>query len=170
MPETTLTLLFTQRFGAVDRILSLLRRRGFPIGGMTIERTHRPEIGRMTVVVTDDAAAAQVTRHLAKLPDVLEVHAESKNTLTREFALIRIRCAPEQEEQVHEIVTALDARVLSVSDGHLVLEASGPPALLDELVAALEPFGIDELARTSPIALHRQPGEPVAESSTRQSA
>jgi acetolactate synthase-1/3 small subunit len=92
------------------------------------------------------------------------------HTLVREFALARIRCAPEQEEQLHQVLTALDARPLSVHDGHLVLEASGPPALLDELMAALEPFGIDELARTSPIALHRQPAEPSAESSTRQSA
>ena len=46
MTEATLAILYNQRVGAVDRIFSLLRRRDYPVGGITLERTHRPEIGQ----------------------------------------------------------------------------------------------------------------------------
>src|SRR5438309_1335153 len=51
MYEPTLTVLFTERIGALDRIVSLLRRRGFPVTGMSLERTHQSEVRRMSVGV-----------------------------------------------------------------------------------------------------------------------
>lgn len=160
MPETALTVHFRQQFGAADRILSLLRRRGFPIAALTLERTHTPRVGRMTVVVEQDAAVEQVERHLAKLPDVLDISTGDNDELRREYALVRVRCSPQQRAQILALLSTVAAgspvsscRAISMTAEDLVLEAAGSPSTLDRLFAALAPYGIEESARTNPMAL-----------------
>jgi acetolactate synthase-1/3 small subunit len=152
----TITLLFMQRTGAIDRIMSLLRRRGFPIGGMTVERTHQVDVGRMTLVVEHTKALEQVSRHLRKLPDVLEVTAtDEEDAVRREYALVRIQCRPPERAEVMALLSAYGARTVSLTSNFMVLEASGPGTELDALFAELAPYGIEESARTSPMALRR---------------
>ena len=155
MTEATLTVHFRQQFGAPDRILSLLRRRGFPIAGMTLERTHDPAIGRMTLVLETDEVVEQVSRHLAKLPDVMEVSAGDDDELRREYALVRIRCRPEQRAEVLALLSTVAGRAISMTTDHLVLEAAGNSSTLERLFATLTPYGIVESARTNPMALKR---------------
>jgi acetolactate synthase-1/3 small subunit len=151
-----ITLLFTQRTGALDRIMSLLRRRGFPIGGMTVERTHQADVGRMTLVIEQAKALEQVSRHLRKLPDVLEVtSADDEDAVRREYALVRIRCRPQERAEVMALLSAYGARAISLTSNYMVVEASGLGTELDALFAELAPYGIEESARTSPMALRR---------------
>jgi len=153
MSETALTLTFRRQFGAADRILSLLRRRGFPITALTLERTHDAAVGRMTVVVEHDDAVEQVERHLAKLPDVLDVSTGDDDELRREYALVRIRCAPQQRAEILALLSTVAGRAISITADGLVLEAAGSPSTLDRLFATLAPYGIEESARTNPMAL-----------------
>jgi acetolactate synthase small subunit len=132
--------------------MSLLRRRGFPISGTTLERTHRADVGRMTVSVGDPQAVEQVTRHLRKLPDVIEVAATSESAIRREFALARVRCPQEQEAALQALLQTFGARSISAGET-TVIEAAGTPAQLDEFFTHLEAFGIEESARTATIAL-----------------
>ena len=155
MAEPTLTVLFTQRVGALDRIISLLRRRGFPIAGMTLERTHRPGVGRMTVAIERPEAVPQVERHLSRLPDVVEVAIGDQDAVRREYGLIRIRCSAEQRPEVLVLLNAFQTRVLSITPDHVLVEATGDGADLDALFAALTPYGIEDSARTNPIAMRR---------------
>jgi acetolactate synthase-1/3 small subunit len=153
MTEATMAILYNQRVGAVDRIFSLLRRRDYPVGGITLERTHRPEIGRMTVLVTRSETVDQMTKHLSKLPDVVEVVAGDDDVTRREFALARVSCRPDQRYELICLLTAFEGRLLDVTPDHVVLEASGTSRRLDALGVALEPFGIQEIARTNPLAV-----------------
>jgi acetolactate synthase-1/3 small subunit len=156
----TLTVHFAQRHGAFDRITSLLRRRGFSLSGTTLERTHRDDVGRMTVVVTDQLAAEQVRRHLAKLADVLEVRLNpEEGAVQREYVLLRLRCTGPRRTELGELLDRHGARVLVATDDHVVIEASGRRAAIDVLFSDLEPFGIEESARTNAIAMsHGQDG------------
>jgi len=156
-------LLFTQRTGALDRILSLLRRRGFPIVGMTVERTHQADVGRMTLVVEQAKALEQVSRHLRKLPDVLEVTTVDEDAIRREYALVRIRCRPQERAEVMALLSAYGARAISLTSIYMVVEASGLGMELDALFAELAPYGIEESARTSPMALRRVSERPEGE-------
>jgi acetolactate synthase I/III small subunit len=165
MPNTTLTVYFHQRIGAFDRIASLLRRRGFPISGITLERTHRQDLGRLTVGISAEESVEQVQRHLEKLPDVAEVTVHSAgDALQREYALLRVHCETEQEGPIRQVLDRHGARSVGVESGDLMVEASGTESAMDALFADLAPFGIEESARTNPIALsYRQAaGEPRA--------
>lgn len=151
MTDSVLTVHYIQRFGAVDRIVSILRRRGFPISSMTLERTHSTETGRMTVVVAEAAAAEQVCRHLSKLPDVLEVQRGDECAVQREYALVRVSCKQEQRAELDRILIAHDARPIRASDTCVVVEAMGDTAAIDRFFTVLAPFGIEESARTNPM-------------------
>jgi acetolactate synthase-1/3 small subunit len=153
MPETMLAVRYNRRVGAVDRIFSLLRRREFPISGMTLERTHEPEIDRMTITVSDPSAVTQISRHLNRLADVLDVEPRSSDAVTREYALVRIRCTPKQRTEVMPVLAAFGAQALKLTADRLVLEAAGTGRQLDSLVSALDPYGIEELARTSALGV-----------------
>ena len=153
MTDTAVTLLFTERPGAVDRIVSLLRRRGFPVGGMTIERTHRAGTSRMTVSVRQPDAVEQVTRHLERLADVIEARPAGQNAICREYALARVHVDEAQRDGISALMASFDARPVSTGAGTIVLEATGTSERIDALFAELAPYGIEESARTNTIAL-----------------
>ena len=107
----------------------------------------------MTVLVTQSETVDQITKHLSKLPDVVEVVAGDDDATRREFALLRVCCRPDQRNEIKKFCTAFEARLLDVTANHAVLEASGTTRQLDALCVALEPFGIEEIARTNPLAV-----------------
>lgn len=154
MSESTLTLRFTEGGGALDRIIGLLRRRGFPIAGMTLERTHADGVGRMTVVVDGHEQVEQVARHLRRLPDVMEVTSAGIGTIQREFALIRVHCMPAQRAELQTVIQNHGGRIISTGDEYLAVEISGHGEDVDSMFSELVPYGIEESARTNPMALH----------------
>ncbi len=156
MTHPALTVHFADRTGSADRILSLLRRRGFPLGGITLERTHEPGIRRMTVGVSQESAIPQVRRHLSRLPDVVSVQVADGEAMHREYAMARVRCTPEQRAEIVSLLGAFGGRPLSFGADTVVLEATGFAQQLDALFAALQVYGIEESARTSPIALRQE--------------
>lgn len=151
-----LTVLYATRPGATDRVMSLLRRRAFPIAGLTLERTRDSGVSRMTVTVERPDAVEQVRRHLRKLPDVLDVSSCAPGTC-REYALLRIRCADADRQVVARYLETAGGRIVSETPGHLVVEVAGTPAELDALIVELDRFGIDEMARTASVALRAVP-------------
>src|SRR5947209_7213321 len=81
--------------GTLNRIVSLFRRRGFNIESLTVGRSEREGISRITVVVrADDETARRLEANLYKLVNVLSVedvtHAPS---VTREMALVKVGAA-----------------------------------------------------------------------------
>ncbi len=161
MSESTLTLRFAEGSTALDRIIGLLRRRGFPVSGMTLERTHSDGVGRMTVVLDGAEHLEQVARHLRRLPDVMEVTNSGVGTIEREYALARVHCAPEQRADLAAMIQRYKGRIISTGDDYLAVEVSGPREDLDALFSELVPYGIEESARTNPMALHA--GAPIPE-------
>lgn len=152
----SLTVLYTARPGAMDRVMSLLRRRAFPIEGLTLERTRDRDIGRMTVTVERADAVEQVCRQLRKLPDVLDVSVGAPATC-REYVLLRVCCTGAQRQLIAVHLQTAGGRIVGQTPGHLVVEAAGTSAALDALIVALDRFGIDEMARTASVALRAMP-------------
>ena len=59
--------------GVLTRVASLFRRRAFNIDSLTVGRTEKPEVSRMTIVVdVDPTLRAQVIKQMNKLINVLQ--------------------------------------------------------------------------------------------------
>jgi len=146
--------------GALNRIVSLFRRRGFNIESLTVGRTEREGVSRITVVVrADDDTAHRLEANLYKLVNVLSVedvtHARS---VTREMAFIKVRASQDRRSELLQLVQTFRARVVDLCPDSVIIETTGTQEKLDGLIEVLQPFGILELVRTGAVAMLRGNG------------
>ena len=81
----TLMVYVENKPGVLTRVVSLFRRRAFNIDSLTVGRTEKPEVSRMTIVVdADDDQARRIVASLYKLVNVLLVE-----NLTNQRAIVR---------------------------------------------------------------------------------
>ena len=75
--------------GVLNRVTSLLRRRNYNIVSLTVGRTERPGVSRMTIVLeADDDGARRIEANLYKLVNVLWVEdATEAKAMVRELGL-----------------------------------------------------------------------------------
>lgn len=156
----TLIAYVEDRPGTLNRIVSLFRRRGFNIDSLTVGRTERPGISRITVVVrADDDTARRLEANLYKLVNVVKVddvtHAPS---VTREMAFIKVRAGQDRRAELLQLVQTFHARVVDLGPESVIVETTGTQEKLDGLTDVLRPFGILELVRTGAVAMLRGPG------------
>jgi acetolactate synthase I/III small subunit len=156
----TLIAYVEDRPGTLNRIVSLFRRRGFNIESLTVGRTEREGVSRITVVVrADDETARRLEANLYKLVNVLSVedvtHAPS---VTREMAFVKVRATQDRRAELLQLVQTFRARVVDLGPESVIVETTGTQEKLDGLVEVLRPFGILELVRTGAVAMLRGPG------------
>ena len=152
------------RPGVLNRVASLFRRRGYNIESLTVGRTEREGISRMTLVMrADDDAARRLEANLYKLVNVLSVedvtHAPS---VVRELALIKVRADEKVRATVMQLCDVFRARMLDVAPETLVVEITGTPDKIDGLIEMLRPYGVLELVRTGTVAMTRGSEEATA--------
>jgi acetolactate synthase-1/3 small subunit len=145
------------RPGVLNRVVSLFRRRAYNIESLTVGRTDRDGISRITLVmVADDDAALRIAANLYKLVNVIRVeditHAAS---VARDLALVKVRADHASRAHVLQLVDAFRARVVDVSPNAVMIEITGTLEKIDGLVEVLRPFGILEMVRTGAIAMTR---------------
>jgi acetolactate synthase-1/3 small subunit len=143
--------------GVLNRVTSLLRRRNYNIVSLTVGRTERDGVSRMTVVVeADEDAARRIEANLYKLVNVLFVEDTSRAaTMSRELALVKVRADAASRSEVMRLCDVFRARVVDVGPEALVAEITGAEDKIDGLVDVLRPFGIIEMVRTGAIAMVR---------------
>jgi acetolactate synthase-1/3 small subunit len=143
--------------GVLNRVTSLFRRRNYNIVSLTVGRTERPGVSRMTVVIeADDDVAARIEANLYKLVNVLFVEdCAQAATMVRELALIKVRADPTNRGEVMRLCEVFRARVIDVGPEGLVAEITGGGDKIDGLVDVLRPFGIVEMVRTGAVAMVR---------------
>ncbi len=105
------------RPGVLNRVASLFRRRAFNIESLTVGRTERPGVSRMTLVVrTDEDAARRLEANLYKLVNVLAVEdVTHAPTVVRELALIKVRANGDVRAAVMQLCEVFRARVVDVT-------------------------------------------------------
>jgi acetolactate synthase I/III small subunit len=143
--------------GVLNRVTSLFRRRGYNIESLTVGRTHKDGVSRMTIVMeADDDAARRIEANLYKLVNVLRVEDTSQRaTVGRELALIKVRADAASRPQVMQVCEVFRARVIDVGPEALICEITGTGDKIDGLVDVLGPFGIVEMVRTGAVAMMR---------------
>lgn len=143
--------------GALNRVASLFRRRGFNIDSLSVGRTHEPGVSRMTIVVRgDDRMGRLVEANLYKLIDVVRVDDVTHTpTVVRDIALVRVRADASQRAEILQIANVFRARVVDVGLGSMMLEVTGTEDKIKGIVALLAPFGVLEMVQAGTIAMTR---------------
>lgn len=154
----TLVALVENKPGVLNRVVSLFRRRNFNLDSLTVGRTHKDHISRMTIVV--DAAKANariVAANLAKLINVIEVRDVSADLyISRDLALIKVRTDnAEAYNAVTEICERYPARIVDMGTKYTIVEITAREDMVEEFIDAMRPIGIVELVRTGVVAMGR---------------
>ena len=143
--------------GVLQRVAGLFRRRGFNIESLAVGHSEFDGLSRMTIVVDGASAPVeQVEKQLYKLIDVVKVSdLTEEDALSRELALIKVRCNNVNRHELLDIANIFRADVIDMATTSLILQAVGDEEKIDGLVKMCEPYGIRELTRTGMVAMTR---------------
>jgi acetolactate synthase I/III small subunit len=164
MSTHTLSVLVENKPGVLAHVAGMFSRRAFNISSLAVGPTGDERVSRMTIVVDGASTPVeQVAKQLDKLVRVLKVvELDSRASVERELALIKVRIEPARRGELLEIATVFHANVVDMSPTTIILEAASSPAKLDSLLANLERYGTCELVRTGRIAIGRGSGTIIA--------
>jgi acetolactate synthase-1/3 small subunit len=153
----TLVALMEDKPGVLNRVSSLFRRRNYNIESLSVGHSEAKGISRMTIVVNgDERVVEQVVKQLEKLINVTDVlNVSDMPTVIRELALIKVKAAHGTRSEIVELVNIFRARVVDVGATSLTVEITGPVDRVNSLINLLQPFGIEEMARTGRVAMVR---------------
>jgi acetolactate synthase I/III small subunit len=154
--------------GVLTRVASLFRRRAFNIDSLTVGRTEKPEVSRMTITVdADHDQARRIEANLYKLVNVLLVeNITSQPAIVRDLAMIKVAATHEARSHVLELASVFRARVVDVAPESLTIEITGAEDKIDGLLEVLRPYGVLEMVRTGIVAMRRGKSSSTVNSTT----
>ncbi len=143
--------------GVLTRVASLFRRRAFNIDSLTVGRTEKPDVSRMTITVDADRdQAKRIEASLYKLVNVLRVdNVTAEPAIVRDLAMIKVAATHEARSHVLELAGVFRARVVDVAPDSLTIEITGAEDKIDGLLDVLRPYGVLEMVRTGIVAMRR---------------
>ncbi|MGH9699694.1 MAG: acetolactate synthase small subunit [Candidatus Acidiferrales bacterium] len=143
--------------GVLTRVASLFRRRAFNIDSLTVGRTEKAEVSRMTITVdADQDQARRIEANLYKLVNVLLVeNITAEPSIVRDLAMIKVAVTKEARSHVLELAEVFRARVVDVAPESLIIEITGAEEKIDGLLEVLRPYGVLEMVRTGIVAMRR---------------
>jgi acetolactate synthase-1/3 small subunit len=145
--------------GVLSRVVSLFRRRAYNIDSLTVGRTEKPDVSRMTIVMdADEDQARRIVANVYKLVNVLLVDVITKAgppAIARDLSLIKVAVTHENRSHVLELANVFRARVVDVAPESLTIEITGVEDKVDGLLEVLKPFGLLEVVRTGQIVMRR---------------
>jgi acetolactate synthase-1/3 small subunit len=152
-----LVALVNDKPGVLNRVASMLRRRGFNIESLAVGHTEKEGISRMTIVVSGDPSTVeQARKQLDKVIDVIKLYDITEDSVVdRELALIKVKTTPATRNEIIQIVDIFRANIVDVAADSLIVEVTGDNDKLNSLFKLLSTFGIKEIARTGRLAMTR---------------
>lgn len=144
--------------GVLNRVASLFRRRNFNVDSLTVGRTHKSYMSRMTIVVSASRSdARRIAANLFKLINVIDVaEVSSEPHVSRDMALIKVRANDaDSRNSLTLICDRYPAHIVDIGPEVAIVEIAAQEDLVEALIEELKPQGIVELVRTGVVAMGR---------------
>lgn len=160
MEKYTLSVLVENQPGVLAKVVGLFSRRGFNIDSLAVGPTQEDDISRITIEVTgNEQTVEQIAKQLSKLIDVIKIKTLKENDVVKRcLVLIKVRSNSKTRSEIIEISNIFRANIIDVNVNTLTIETTGADKKIQALIDMLEPFGIEEIARTGITALERGSG------------
>jgi acetolactate synthase-1/3 small subunit len=145
--------------GVLTRVASLFRRLNINIISLTVGRSERPALSRLTLVCEASAEAGdRIRASLYKLENVVYVDdiAGAPN-VTRELALIKVAATPRNRSQIFELVEVFRARIVDLAPESLMIEMTGVESKIEGLIQVLNESEekVLEICRSGKLTMRR---------------
>lgn len=149
----TISALVQDESGALNRLVSTIRRRGFNVDSLNVGASETPGYSRLTMLVSgDEEHVKQCVRQMEKLVSVVEVEELQEGHVARELVLIRLE--PKGSwNSIYQTVLEFGAKTPDATEGDIVVEFAGTPDRIAALVERLEVHNVVEIARSGLVAM-----------------
>jgi len=155
----TFVLYVEDRPGVLTRVASLFRRLNINIISLTVGRSERPGLSRMTIVCEASAEAGhRIRASLFKLENVVDVDdIAGAASVTRELVLIKVAATKETRSAIFELVEVFRARIVDLAPESLMIEMTGVESKIEGLIQVLEEGDnrILEICRSGKMTMRR---------------
>lgn len=160
MEKYTLSVLVENHPGVLAKVSGLFSRRAFNIDSLAVGPTQDENVSRITIEVTgNEQTVEQISKQLSKLIDVIKIKTLKENdAVKRCLVLIKVKCSSKTRSEIIEIANIFRAKIVDIHVNTLTIEITGADKKIEAFVDMLEPFGIEEIARTGITALERGSG------------
>jgi acetolactate synthase-1/3 small subunit len=152
-----LSLLVENHPGVLNKVSSMIRRRGMNITSLTVGETDDDSVSRMTIAVdVGRAQADQAVKQLYKLIEVVKISDITEDPIVdRELVLVKVAASRGDRSELLQIVDIFKGKIADVGTESMVLEMSGSEDQVDTFLELVRPFGIREVARSGTVAMAR---------------
>ncbi len=155
----TFVAIVEDRPGVLTRVASLFRRLSINIVSLTVGRSEKPGISRMTIVSeASPTAGHRIMASLYKLENVLQVDDIGQAALvSRELALIKVAATPKTRSHIFELAEVFRARIVDLAPESLMIEITGVESKIEGLIQVLNESEdrILEISRTGRMVMRR---------------
>src|SRR6202789_3596859 len=143
--------------GVLTRVASLFRRLNINIISLTVGRSERSGLSRLTLVCEASAEAGnRIRASRYKLDNVLDVDdIAGAPSVTRELALIKVAATRHTRSAIFELAEVFRARIVDLTAESLMIEMTGVESKIEGLIQVLrEDDGhILEICRTGKMTI-----------------
>jgi len=145
--------------GVLTRVASLFRRLNININSLTVGRSERPRLSRLTLVCEASGEAGdRIRASLFKLENVVDVDDIAQApSVTRELALIKVAVTAANRGQVFDLAEVFRAGIVDLTSESLIIEMTGVESKIEGLIEILrEDEGrILEICRSGKMTMRR---------------
>jgi acetolactate synthase I/III small subunit len=145
--------------GVLTRVASLFRRLNINIVSVTVGRSERAGLSRMTLVAdAPPEAGPRIMASLYKLENVVEVDDVARfSSVSRELALIKVSATSKTRSHLFELVEVFRARVVDLAPESLMIEITGTESKIEGLLQVLNESAdqVLEISRTGQMVMRR---------------
>ncbi len=147
------------RPGVLTRVASLFRRLNINIISLTVGRSERELLSRLTLVCEASAEAGhRIRASLYKLENVVDVDdIAGAPSVTRELVLIKVAATRHQRSAIFELVEVFRARIVDLAPESMMIEMTGVESKIEGLIQVLQEGDnhILEICRSGKMTMRR---------------
>ncbi len=179
--EFTVTVYTENQIGILNRIATIFSRRKINIESLNTSPTEVESVHRFTIVINEtEEVVSKLCRQIEKQVEVLKAYYNSDDEIVwQELALYKVSTdAIAEKVKVERLLREFGARAVAIRKDYTVFETTGHRVETDNLIKALEPYGLIEFVRSARVAIikgssdfherlkefeNKEPGEEVIE-------
>lgn len=154
--EYNITVYTENQIGLLGRIAIIFTRRKINIESLNTSPSEIESIHRFNIVINEtEDVVKKVTRQIEKQVEVLKVYYNTnEDVIWQEMALYKVPTdAIAERALVERLLREYGARAVVIRKDYTVFETTGHREETDNLIKALQPFGLIEFVRSARIAI-----------------
>lgn len=157
MNRYTVAVLVSNKFGVLNRVTSMFRRRQFNINALTVSETESAETSRITVIFEgEEVKKQQLVNQLYKLPDVCSIKEfTADNSVSCELLLIKMKNESSSREEILAAVAGFGAETVDYSKDSIIFRLTGDSRRIDDFLDLMRDYTILEICRTGSASLEK---------------